>query len=148
MHIVCKRSLGPTASFPAATDDIDMYRDEDIDENETLTMPAYDSYVAGQMERPGYRRINIGLRRIERTLAAIASGSPGRNREQTLKELDYVLEKLQEMEALAEKVDDSLVWEYLLDHIDMLAAVRRHIVAEIRWEVRAEQNCQEPALSA
>ena len=148
MHTVQKRSFGPTANFPAATDDIEMYRDEDIDENETFTMPAYDSYVAGQMERPRYRRINIGLRRVERTLGAIASGGPGRNREQTLKELDYVLEKLQEMEALAEKIDDSLVWEYLLDHIDMLAAVRRHIVAEIRWEVQAEQNYQEPALSA
>jgi hypothetical protein len=142
VHTVQKRSIGPTANFPAATGDIDMYRDEDIDENEIVTMPAYDSYVASQMERPKYRRINIGLRRVERTLGAIASDGHYRNREQTLRELDHLLEKLQEMESLAEKIDDGLVWEYVLDHIDMLAAVRRHMVAEIRWELQSESNCQ------
>jgi hypothetical protein len=118
-----------------------MYKDEDIDEFETVTMPAYDSYVADRMEKPEYRRIIIGLRRVERTLGAIASDGHTRNGEQTLRELDFVLEKLQETESLAEKIDDSLVWEYVLDHIDMLASIRRHMVAEIRWELQSESNC-------
>jgi hypothetical protein len=122
-------------------DDKNMYRDEDTDEFETVMMPAYDSYVAGEMEKPKYRRISIGLRRVERTLGAIASDGHSRNRELTLRELDFVLEKLQETESLAEKIDDSLVWEYVLDHIDMLAAIRRHMVAEIRWELQSESNC-------
>jgi hypothetical protein len=128
--------------FPCPADDRDMYRDEDTDEFETFTMPAYDSYVAVEMEKPKYRRITIGLCRVERTLGAIASDSHSRNRELTLRELDFVLEKLQGTEALAEKIDDGLVWEYVLDHIDMLAAIRRHIVAEIRWELQSEQNCR------
>jgi hypothetical protein len=124
-----------------------MYRDEDIDENEyeTVTMPAYDSYVASQLEKPKYRRIIIGLRRVERTLGAIASDGHARNGEQTLRELDFLLEKLQETESLAEKIDDGLVWEYVLDHIDMLAAIRRHMVAEIRWELQSESKCQASA---
>jgi hypothetical protein len=119
-----------------------MYKDEDIDENEIVEMPAYDSYVAGQMGMPKYRRITIGLRRVENTLEAIASEGYYKNREQVLNELGYLLEKLHETEALAEKIDDDLMREYVLDHIDMLAAVRRHMVAEIRWEMQSESNCQ------
>ncbi len=140
----CAKKERRPDGMPGA-DDKDMYKDEDIDEYETVTMPAYDSYVAGQIERPEYRRIVIGLRRVERALGAIASDGHSRNRELTLRELDFVLEKLQETESLAEKIDDSLVWEYVLDHIDMLAAIRRHIVAEIRWEIQSESNCQASA---
>jgi hypothetical protein len=122
-----------------------MYRDEDTYEDEPVTMPAYDSYVAEQLGKPQYRRIKIGLSLVERSLGAIAAYSHCKNREQTLKELDYVLEKLQETESQAEKIDDSLVWEYVLDHIDMLAAVRRHMVAEIRWELQSDQNCHAEA---
>ena len=137
---LCKK--GASALRPAAADDKNMYRDEDIDENETAAMPAYDSYVAGQMDTPKYRRITIGLRRVEKTLESIASEGHYQNREQILKELEHLLEKLQETETLAEKIDDDLVWEYVLDHIDMLTAIRRHMVAEIRWEIQSDSNCQ------
>jgi hypothetical protein len=119
-----------------------MYKDEDIDENEILEMPAYDSYIASQIELPEYRRIAIGLRRVENTLETIASEGHYENRQQVLSELSHLLEKLHETETLAEKIDDDLMWEYVLDHIDMLVAVRRHMVAEIRWEMQSESNCQ------
>jgi peptidyl-tRNA hydrolase len=122
-----------------------MYRDEDLNEDEPVMMPAYDSYVAEQLGKPQYRRIKIGLDRVERSLEAIASYGNCRNREQVLRELDYVLEKLQETESLAEKIDDSLVWEYILDYIDTLAAIRRHMVAEIRWELQSENKTQASA---
>jgi HPt (histidine-containing phosphotransfer) domain-containing protein len=118
-----------------------MFRDEDIPEEEIVTMPAYDSYVAAQLEKPEYRRIAIGLRRAERSIGAIASAVTCMSREQALRELNYVLEKLQETEGLAEKIDDGLVWEYVTDYIDTLAAVRRHMVAEIRWELQSRSHC-------
>lgn len=129
------------AQCHARTGDTDMYRDEDIPEDDMATMPAYDSYVNDQMRKPQYRRIKIGLDRVERIIGSIASGCQHTSREQTLKELDYVLGKLQEIERLAEKIEDSLVWEYVLDHIDLLVAIRRHMVAEIRWELQSDLNC-------
>jgi hypothetical protein len=126
-------------------DEVDMYRDEDIYEDEPVTMPAYDSYVDEQLVKPQYRRIKISLRIVERSLGAIASYGPCRNREQTLRELDYVLEKLQETESLAEKIDDVLVWEYVLVQINTLAAMRRHMVADTRWDLQSENQSQAPA---
>jgi hypothetical protein len=122
-----------------------MYRDEDIHDDETGMMPAYDSYVADRMAKPEYRRIKIGLDRVERTLGAIASRSQHMYKPQMLTELGHVLEKLQEVEMLAEKIDDALVWEFVIDYIEMLVDVRRHMVAELRWELQTEQNCQASA---
>ncbi|HUL61842.1 MAG TPA: hypothetical protein VLT35_02165 [Methanocella sp.] len=106
------------------------------------TMPAYYEYVAGEMQKPEYRRIKIGLDRMERIVLRIAAGQGFTSRGQALAELDEVLRKLQEIEAQAEHVKDSLVWEHILDRIDVITAIRRHLVAEIRWEVQSNQNTQ------
>lgn len=121
----------------------DMYEEDD-----SGIMPAYDEYVSTEMEKPEYRRIKIGLDRMERVVVKIMSGPGGTSRGQILAELDEVLRKLQEIEMLAENVRDIIVWEHILDRIDMIVAIRRHLAAEIRWEMQAEQNSQEPALSA
>jgi hypothetical protein len=122
-----------------------MYRDEDIHEDEPVMMPAYDSYVADRMAKPEYKRIMIGLDRVERSLGAIASGSQHMYKPQMLTELGHVLDKLHEIEMLAEKIDDTLVWEYIIDYIEMLVDVRRHMVAELRWELQSEDNCRASA---
>ena len=118
-----------------------MYRDEDIPEDEMGMMPAYDSYVIEQMMKPEYRRIKIGLDRVERSLGAIASGCRHTSREQLLTELGYVLARLQEVEMLAEKVEDTVFWESIIDHIEMLEDIRRHMAAELRWEMQSERHC-------
>ncbi len=122
-------------------DDAIMYRDEDIPEDEMEMMPAYDHYVIDQMTKPEYRRIKIGLDRVERSLGAIASGCRPVSREQMLTELGYVLARLQEVETLAEKVEDTVFWEYVIDHIEMLEDIRRHMVAELRWELQSDRHC-------
>jgi hypothetical protein len=122
-----------------------MYRDKDIDEDEPVTMPAYDSYVADRIMKPEYKRIKIGLDRVERTLGAIASRSQHMYKLQTLTELGHVLETLHEVEKLAENIDDPLVWEYIIDYIEMLVDIRRHMVAELRWELQSDQNCRAEA---
>ncbi len=133
-------------SAKAAAADRDMYRDEDRpDDEEPGMMPAYDSYVADRMAKPEYRRIKIGLDRVERSLGAIASRNQHLYKPQTLAELGHVLDKLHEIEMLAEKIDDTLVWEYIIDYIEMLVDVRRHMVAELRWELQSENNCQASA---
>ena len=104
-------------------------------------MPAYDDYVIDQLMKPEYRRIKIGLDRVERSLGAISSSCRNTSREQMLTELGYVLARLQEVEMLAEKVEDTVFWEYIIDHIEMLADIRRHMVAELRWEVQSNRNC-------
>lgn len=109
-------------------------------EDDTGMMPAYDNYVAGEMEKREYKRIKIGLDRLERTVLRIAAGCGYTSRGQALVELDEVLRKLQEIEAQAENVKDCLVWEHMLDRIDVIGAIRRHLVAEIRWEVQSDLN--------
>lgn len=108
-------------------------------------MPAYDSYVADRMAKPEYRRIKIGLDRVERALGAIASRSRHMYKPQMLTELGYVMDKLHEVETMAEKIDDALVWEYVTDYIEMLVDIRRHMVAELRWELQSESNCKASA---
>jgi hypothetical protein len=117
-------------------------------ENDSGTMPAYDEYVSSEMEKPEYRRIRIGLDRLERIIVKIMAGQGCISRGQSLSELDEVLRKLQEIEVLAENVRDIIMWEHILDRIDLVIAVRRHLVAEIRWEIQSERKCQESALSA
>jgi len=111
-------------------------------EDNSDTMSAYDNYVSEEMMKPDYRRIKIGLDRMERSVISIASSWGHTSRAQALAELDEVLRKLQEIEVQAENVRDSLVWEHIIDRIDVLASLRRHLVAELRWEVQSEQNCQ------
>ena len=106
------------------------------------SMPAYDDYVADRMMKPEYRRLKIGLDRMERTVLKIAAGHGFTSRGQALAELDEVLKKLQEIEMQAENIEDSLVWEHVVDRVDELVGIRRHLVAEIRWEVQADQNCK------
>ncbi len=122
-----------------------MYRDEDRPEgpedDDMGLMPAYDSYVTEKMAKPEYRRIKIGLDRVERSLGAIASRISYMSKEQTLTELMYVLGKLQETEMLAEKVDDAILWEFIVDYVEMLEDIRRHMVAEVRWELESDRRC-------
>ncbi len=106
------------------------------------TMPTYDTYVAEEMQKPEYRRVKIGLDRMERIVLRVAAGHGHTSRGQALSELDEVLRKLQEIEAQAEHVKDSYVWEHILERVDVLNTIRRHLVAEIRWEVQSDQNSQ------
>jgi hypothetical protein len=123
------------------------YRDDcaDMYEDDIGTMPAYEEYVSTEMEKPEYRRIRIGLDRLERTVLNIMSGQEGITRGHALLVLDEVLRKLQEIETLADGVEDSFVWEHILDRIDMIVAIRRHLVAEIRWEIQSDEKCRASA---
>ena len=148
LRVVQKKEHRPGGehSAHAAAADRDMYRDEDIrDDEEPGMMPAYDSYVADRMAQPEYKRIKIGLDRVERTLGIIASRSQHMYKPQALAELGHVMVKLHEVEALAEQIDDALVWEYITDYIEMLVDIRRYMVAELRWELQSDQNCRAEA---
>jgi hypothetical protein len=71
------------------------------EEDDSGIMPAYDEYVSREMEKPEYRRIKIGLDRMERVVVKIMSSPEWTSRGQVLAELDEVLRKLQEIEMLA-----------------------------------------------
>ncbi len=114
-------------------------------EDDTGTMPAYEAYVLTEMEKPEYQRIRIGIDRMERTVMEIMSEQGQIDRGQALAELDEVLQKLQEIETLAESIEDNFVWEHILDRIDLITAIRRYLVAEIKWEIQSDRKCHASA---
>jgi hypothetical protein len=114
-------------------------------EDDTGTMPAYEAYVLTEMDKPEYQRIRIGVDRLERTVMKIMSEQGQIDRGQALAELDEVLRKLQEIETLAERIEDDFIWEHILDRIDLITAIRRYLVAEIKWEIQSDRKCRASA---
>jgi hypothetical protein len=80
----------------------------------------------------------IGLGRLTRSLAQIDATWRHMSRGQSLSELDQVLLKMHEIETDAEKVGDEYVRVHLIDRLDELAALRRSVAEEIRWDVRSK----------
>jgi hypothetical protein len=79
----------------------------------------------------------IGLGRLTRSLAQIDESWRHISRGQSLSELGQVLLRLHEIEAETEKVEDDFVRGHLIGRLDGLAARRRSIAEEIRWDDRA-----------
>jgi hypothetical protein len=80
----------------------------------------------------------IGIGRLARSLTQIASTWQRTSRGQSLSELEQVLAKLHEIEADAEKVRDDYVRGHIVERLDELAALRRSVAEEIRWDVQSE----------
>jgi hypothetical protein len=102
------------------------------------SLTAYELYVAEKLKAPEYRRIMIGLGRLTRSLTQIATTWQRTSRGQSLSELAQVLAKLHEIEADVEKIQDDYVRGHIVGRLDELAALRRSVAEEIRWDVRSE----------
>lgn len=93
--------------------------------------------MAERLDSPDYRRITIGLGRLARSLTQINTSWHETAREQSLSELREILAKLHEIEEGAELISDELIRGYIVDRLDTLAAWRRSIAEEIRWDMEA-----------
>ncbi|HEY3274113.1 MAG TPA: hypothetical protein VGJ92_10135 [Methanocella sp.] len=102
------------------------------------SLSAYEMYVAEKLDAPEYRRIMLGLGRLTRSLLQIAATWQHASRGQSLSELGQVLAKLHEIEAEAEKVRDDYVRGHLVERLDELAALRRSLAEEIRWDEQSQ----------
>ena len=120
--------------------------DEGVDEeeyqgvNKNFRYNAYEQYVNETFGSPGYHRVKIGLKRLNHMLNVIQNSWRSASRDQTLLELEHILCRQHELEKQAEKVQDSLLRQYIYDQLDNLAAVRRYISEEVRWDMESDGN--------
>lgn len=122
---------GPAEITPDLPDDVEEY------ENPETLRPVYDVYVARMMDAPEHRRAKIALDRLNRSVAQIAGSWRNTSRDQSLRELDQVLVSLHEIESRAESINDVFLRGHVLDRLDTIAAMRRSLAEEIRWEVQS-----------
>ncbi|WP_148266595.1 hypothetical protein [Methanocella arvoryzae] len=97
----------------------------------------YGEYVADMVQLPQYRRLFIRLSRMMRITGTIGGNWRSMYREHALAELAEVMASLHEMEAEAERIQDTMLREHVFDWIDSIACMRRSIAEEIRWDLEA-----------
>ena len=96
------------------------------------------------MRRPEYRRMKINIERINRTLATVENSWLGAGRNHALKELGNLLDRQHELEKETEGIEDVFLREYIYEHLDMIAAIRRSLASDVRWDI--ESNKKTPAI--
>ncbi len=97
------------------------------------------------MRRPEYRRMKINLERINRTLAMVENSWLGASRQHGLKELENLLDRQHELEKETEGIEDVFLREYIYEQIDTIAAVRRSLASDVRWDI--ESNKKSPGIT-
>ncbi len=102
---------------------------------------AYESYAKERLKTPEYRRILISLERLARTLALIESSWRRTSRHHALMELENALARQHEVERDAENIEDVFLRGYVYEKLDSLAAARRSLSEEVKWDVESRKNC-------
>ncbi len=81
--------------------------------------------------------MRISLERLTRTLAVIETSWQSAARHHALQELENILIRQHEIESDAEKIDDVFLRGYIYEQLDTLAAARRSLAEEVRWDIEA-----------
>ncbi len=102
---------------------------------------AYESYAKERLKTPEYRRILISLERLAHTLVLIETSWRRTSRHHALTELGNVLARQHEVERDAENIEDVFLRGYVYEKLDALAAARRSLSEEVRWDVESKKNC-------
>ena len=92
------------------------------------------------MRRPEYRRIKISIERLNRTLAIVEYSWSGAGRHHALKELENLLDRQHELEKETEGIEDVFLREYIYEQLDTIAAVRRSLASDVRWDIESNKN--------
>ena len=101
---------------------------------------AYERYAEGMLKRPEYRRIRIGLGRLNRILALVENSWQRTGRHHSLKELGNLLDRQHEIEKEAENIKDVFLRGYIYERLDVTAAARRSLAEEIRWDIESSKK--------
>ncbi|MDP3104801.1 MAG: hypothetical protein Q8M95_09360 [Candidatus Methanoperedens sp.] len=92
------------------------------------------------MRRPEYRRMKINLERMNRTLAMVENSWLGTSRQHGLKELENLLDRQHELEKETEGIEDVFLREYIYEQLDTIAAVRRSLASDVRWDIESNKK--------
>lgn len=89
---------------------------------------------------PEYQHMRISLERLARTLALIEGSWQRTSRHHTLKELENMLNRQHELENATENIEDVFLRGYIYEQLDVIAAARRSLSEEVRWDVESEKK--------
>ncbi|MDO8726890.1 MAG: hypothetical protein Q7J35_12545 [Candidatus Methanoperedens sp.] len=112
--------------------------DEGTEEKQNIS--AYELYAEEKLRRPEYRRMKINIERINRTLASVENSWMGASRHHALKELENLLGRQHELEKETEAVEDVFLREYIYEQLDTIAAVRRSLASDVRWDIKSNKK--------
>jgi hypothetical protein len=87
--------------------------------------------------------MRISLERLVRTLALIEGSWQRASRHHTLRELENVLARQHEIEKDAENIEDVFMRGYIYEQLDIVAATRRSLAEEVRWDIEAGKKTWE-----
>ncbi len=100
----------------------------------------YENYAEEGLKKPEYRRMQINLKRLFRTLALIEGSWQRTSRHHALKELENALVRQHEVENDAENIEDTFLRGYIYEQLDIVAATRRSLAEEVRWDIESNRN--------
>ena len=84
--------------------------------------------------------MRISLERLARTLALIEGSWQRTSRHHALTELENVLFRQHEVEKDAENIEDAFLRGYVYEQLDIVAATRRSLAEEVRWDIESNRN--------
>ncbi|HIH45411.1 MAG TPA: hypothetical protein HA257_10210 [Candidatus Methanoperedenaceae archaeon] len=101
---------------------------------------ALESYAAGELRKPEFRRIRIGIDRMSRSMALIEQSWRNARRQHSLGELASILTRLHEIELDAETIKDAQLRAYVHEKLGSIASARRFLAEEVRWDVESGEE--------
>ncbi len=84
--------------------------------------------------------MRISLERLSRTLALIEGSWQHASRHHAQRELENVLARQHEVERDAENIEDIFLRGYVYEQLDIIAATRRSLSEEVRWDIESEKK--------
>ena len=88
--------------------------------------------------------MKISIERLNRTLAIVENSWLGAGRNHALRELGNLLDRQHELEKEIEGIEDVFLREYIYEQLDTVAAVRRSLASDVRWDI--ESNKKSPVI--
>lgn len=82
----------------------------------------------------------VGLKRLNNSLALLKTSWQQTGRQHALDELESLLRRQHEIELQVEKIDNMFLREYVHELLDKMAAARRSLAEEIRWDVESKKS--------
>ncbi|MFZ3168781.1 MAG: hypothetical protein WA130_14285 [Candidatus Methanoperedens sp.] len=104
---------------------------------EEISVPTYEQYSKEKLRQQEYRKLRIGLERLNRSLALIEGSWQRTNRRNTLYELENILKRQHEIENETENIKDVFLRGYIHEQLDSITFVRRNLAEEVKWEIEA-----------
>ncbi len=86
--------------------------------------------------------MRISLERAAHSLALIEGSWQRTNRYHAQRELGNMLNRIHEIEKEIEMIEDVFLREYVYEWLDVVAAERRSLAEEVRWDIESCRRSQ------